>query len=52
MSRGLERERADRLQVRGFFEEALNRFPIPDMVAPMRERFNRKYTEAQQEGRV
>jgi len=52
MSRGLEGERADRLQVRGFFEEALNRFPIPNLVAPMRERFNRKYIEAQQEGRV
>lgn len=27
MSRGLDRERADRLQVKGFFDEALARFP-------------------------
>lgn len=52
MSRGLEPARADRLQVRGFFEEALSRFPIPEMVAPLRERFNQKFLDAQQEGRL
>ncbi len=52
MSRGLDQSRADRLQVRGFFEEALARFPIPEMVDRLRDRFNEKYIEAQQAGRV
>lgn len=52
MSRGLDQSRADRLQVRGFFEEALARFPIPEMVEGLRDRFNEKYIEAQRAGRV
>jgi len=52
MSRGLDPMRADRLQVRGFFQEALNRFPIPEVVAPLRERFYQKYLDAQEEGRL
>lgn len=52
MSRGLNQSRADRLQVRGFFEEALARFPIPEMVDRLRQRFNEKYIAAQQAGRV
>ncbi len=52
MSRGLDRQRADRLQVRGFFQEALNRFPIPELVGPLRQRFYQKFLDAQEEGRV
>ena len=52
MSRGLDETRADRLQVRGFFQEALNRFPIPQLVEPLRERFYQKYLDAQEEGRL
>jgi Fe-S cluster assembly protein SufD len=52
MSRGLDRERADRLQVRGFFEQALQRFPEPAAVDPVRRSINRKYVAAQREGRV
>jgi Fe-S cluster assembly protein SufD len=52
MSRGLDPTRADRLQVRGFFQEALNRFPIPQMVEPLRERFYQKYLDAQEGGRL
>jgi Fe-S cluster assembly protein SufD len=52
MSRGLDPMRADRLQVRGFFQEALNRFPVPEMVEPLRERFYQKYLDAQAGGRV
>ncbi|MEE8330194.1 MAG: Fe-S cluster assembly protein SufD [Acidimicrobiia bacterium] len=52
MSRGLERKRADRLQVRGFFEEALKRLPTQALAAPVRERVNAKYIAAQEEGRV
>ena len=52
MSRGLDEERADRLQVRGFFEEALARFPEQSIVGPVRDRINAKYIEAQEEGRL
>ena len=52
MSRGLDRPRADRLQVRGFFDQALARFPIPALAAPISGWINRKYVAAQEEGRV
>jgi Fe-S cluster assembly protein SufD len=52
MSRGLDPERADRLQVRGFFQEALNRFPHAGLVEPLGTRINAKFVEAQEEGRV
>ena len=51
-SRGLDRERADRLQVRGFFEEAIARFPDRDVAGPVRRRINAKYEDALREGRV
>ncbi len=52
MSRGLDAERADRLQVRGFFEEAIARFPQRELAGPVRTAMNRKFVEAQEEGRV
>lgn len=52
MSRGLDPERANRLQVRGFFEEALGKLPHPELATPVREWINRKYETAQSEGRV
>lgn len=52
MSRGLDRQRADRLQVRGFFEEVLARIPQRSIVPTVREWINRKFVLAQQEGRV
>ena len=52
MSRGLDRERSDRLQVHGFFEEVLSRFPEASMTAPVRDAINAKYVAAQREGRV
>ena len=52
MSRGLDPERAERLQVRGFFEEALGKMPNPELATPVREWINRKYETAQAEGRV
>lgn len=52
MSRGLHRDRADRLQVRGFFEEALARFPEQSVVGPIRDRINAKYADAQRDGRL
>jgi Fe-S cluster assembly protein SufD len=52
MSRGLSKDRADRLQVRGFFEEVLRRIPHAAVAAPVRQWFNEKYAAAQAEGRV
>ena len=43
MSRGLDRMRADRLQVKGFFEEALVRFPVSRFEPVLRGAFMAKY---------
>ncbi len=52
MSRGLTPERADRLQVRGFFEEVVQQIPDEGIAAWARERINGKYVAAQEEGRL
>jgi Fe-S cluster assembly protein SufD len=52
MARGLTSERADRLQVHGFFEEVVSQLPDPAVAAWVRDRINRKYIAAQEEGRV
>ncbi len=52
MSRGLDRPSADRLQVRGFFEEAIRRLPAQAIAATLRDRLNAKFIAAQREGRV
>lgn len=52
MSRGLTSEAADRLQVRGFFTEALSEIPQTELEPYLRERILAKYLVAQEEGRV
>ncbi|MGI9586392.1 MAG: Fe-S cluster assembly protein SufD [Acidimicrobiia bacterium] len=52
MARGLTSERADRLQVHGFFEEVVSQLPDPAVAAWVRDRINHKYIAAQEEGRV
>jgi len=52
MSRGLTPEVADRLQVRGFFTEALSEIPQSELEPYLRERIVNKYLVAQEEGRV
>jgi Fe-S cluster assembly protein SufD len=51
-SRGLTADRADRLQVQGFFEEVVSLIPHTDLAATLRKRINAKYVTAQEEGRV
>lgn len=51
-SRGLDRDRADRLQVRGFFEEVLAKLAVDEIADPIRRRINQKYVSAQEQGRV
>jgi Fe-S cluster assembly protein SufD len=43
MSRGIDRGRADRLQVKGFFEEVLARFPVATLEPPLRRAVMAKY---------
>ncbi len=52
MSRGLPEPRAARLLVHGFFEEVLSRLPHAGLAGPTRAAVNRKFVEAQREGRV
>lgn len=52
MSRGLTPDVADRLQVRGFFEEVIAEVPHAELAPWIRERINAKYIAAQEEGRL
>ena len=51
-SRGLTRERAERLLIKGFFQEVIDRLPIHGMEEPISEEVFRRFVEAQEEGRV
>lgn len=48
MSRGLPRDRAERLLVRGFFDEVLSRLATPGLAGPSRQAVAAKFTAAQQ----
>ncbi len=51
-SRGLPRPRAERLLIRGFFQEVIDRLPIPGIEGPVSEEVFRRFVTAQEEGRV
>jgi len=51
-SRGLSTDQADRLQVRGFFEEAIAKLPHGSVSTGVRKLVAAKYAEAQAAGRV
>jgi len=51
-SRGLNRIRAERLLIRGFFQEVIDRLPIEAVGAPISEEVFRRFVTAQEEGRV
>lgn len=51
-SRGLTRARAERLLIRGFFQEVIDRLPIEDVGGPVSEEIFRRFVSAQEEGRV
>jgi Fe-S cluster assembly protein SufD len=52
MSRGLPRERAERLLIRGFFQEVIDRLPIKSVEKPISDEVFRRFISAQEEGRV
>jgi Fe-S cluster assembly protein SufD len=51
-SRGLSKERAERLLIRGFFQEAIDRLPIEGVGAPVSTEVFRRFVAAQEAGRV
>ncbi|MGH8947598.1 MAG: SufB/SufD family protein, partial [Acidimicrobiia bacterium] len=52
MSRGLTRERAERLLIRGFFQQVIDRLPIEGLGEPVSDEVFRRFVAAQEEGRV
>lgn len=51
-SRGLSAERAERLMIKGFFNEIIDRLPVAGLAEPVREELFARFIEAQREGRV
>jgi Fe-S cluster assembly protein SufD len=51
-SRGLSKERAERVLLRGFFAEVIDRLPSPRLAEPIKTVVNRRFSEAQAEGRI
>jgi Fe-S cluster assembly protein SufD len=51
-SRGLSKDRAERLLIKGFFQEAIDRLPIEGLQGPVSEEVFRRFVQAQKEGRV
>jgi Fe-S cluster assembly protein SufD len=52
MSRGLHKDRAERLLIRGFFTEVIDRLPIDGIAEPISEEVFRRFVAAQEEGRL
>lgn len=51
-SRGLRREPAERMLIRGFFQEVVDRLPIEGVETPVADEVFRRFVAAQEEGRV
>lgn len=51
-SRGLHRERAERLLIRGFFAEVIDRLPIADIAGPVSDEVFRRFLRAHDSGAV
>lgn len=51
-SRGLSKPRAERLLIRGFFTEVIDRLPIDVIADPISEEVFRRFVTAQEEGRL
>jgi Fe-S cluster assembly protein SufD len=51
-SRGLRRQRAERLLIRGFFQEVIDRLPIASIGKPVSDEVFSRFISAQEEGRV
>ncbi len=51
-SRGISKSRAERVLIRGFFAEVIDRLPTPGLSGPLRDAVNRRFVQAQEEGRL
>ncbi|MDH5421636.1 MAG: Fe-S cluster assembly protein SufD [Acidimicrobiia bacterium] len=51
-SRGIGRERAERVLVKGFFDEVIDKLPSQSVAAPVRDEVERKFVAAQAAGRL
>lgn len=51
-SRGMSKERAEQLLIRGFFQEVIDRLPVAGLEVPIRDEVFGRFREAQAEGRV
>jgi Fe-S cluster assembly protein SufD len=51
-SRGISRARAERLLIRGFFSEVIDRLPSTRLAGPIRDVVYRRFSEAQEAGRI
>lgn len=51
-SRGLSKERAERLLIRGFFTEVIDRLPISGIAQPVSDEVFSRFIQAQAEGRL
>lgn len=51
-SRGLPRRRAERLLVRGFFQEVIDRLPVEGLAGPVSTEVFHRFVTAQEEGRL
>jgi Fe-S cluster assembly protein SufD len=51
-SRGLPKEKAEQMLIRGFFQEIIDRLPVPDLEAPVAAEIFGRFVAAQQEGRL
>ncbi len=52
MSRGIPRERAEQMLIRGFFQEIIDRLPVPGLKGPVADEVFGRFVAAQKEGRV
>ena len=51
-TRGISKPRAERLLIRGFFSEVINRLPHPEVGNPVKAAVYRRFESAQTEGRI
>ena len=51
-SRGLSQDRAERVLLRGFFQEIIDRLPAPQVAEPVTTAVHSKFVLAQREGRI
>lgn len=51
-SRGLHRDRAERLLIRGFFTDVIDRLPIGGLAEPVSEEVFSRFVQAQEQGRL